>query len=143
MTITTAVTRATLVVAALAALSVTAEAQRTTTTTRRQPAIEIRGRVPTPQVVTVRPREVPTYSRQVLVPNFYDHDFWPSITPGYQLVNQRVISGRVPGDTSTAPMAPAGGGSMNRLTTPAPTPATPADTVRRSTPGTDPARTPR
>lgn len=140
MTITKAVTRATMVAAALAALSATAEAQRTTTPARRQAAIEIRGRVPTPQVVTVRPREVPTYSRQVLVPNFYDRDFWPSITPGYQLVNQRVISGRMPGDTTTSPMAPAGGSSS--LTTPAPTPATPADTVR-STPGTDPARTPR
>lgn len=152
MTITTAVTRATLVVATLAALSTTAEAQRAST--RRPAPIEIRGQVPTPQVVTVRPREVPAYSRQVLVPAFYDHDFWPSITPAYQLVPRRAITGRLPGDSATTMMmmrdstmrgaAPGGAAPMapGSLTTPAPAPATPADTVR-STPGTDPARTPR
>ena len=111
-----------------------AEGQRTTR--RRQQPIEIRGQVPTPQVVTVRPREVPAYSRQVLVPNFYDHDFWQSILPAYQLVPQRVVTGAVPGDTTaravgTPPAAPPG--------TPG---ATPADTTR-SAPGTTPARTPR
>ena len=53
---------------------------------RRQETIEIRGQVPTPQVVTVRPRETPAYSRRVLVPAFFDHDFWPSILPPLQLV---------------------------------------------------------
>ena len=53
---------------------------------RRQETIEIRGQVPTPQVVTVRPRETPAYSRRVLVPAFLDHDFWPSILPALQLV---------------------------------------------------------
>jgi hypothetical protein len=53
---------------------------------RRQETIEIRGQVPTPQVVTVRPRETPAYSRRVLVPAFLDHDFWPSILPPLQLV---------------------------------------------------------
>ncbi|MDB4905542.1 MAG: hypothetical protein JWO05_326 [Gemmatimonadetes bacterium] len=55
---------------------------------RRQAPIEIRGQVPTPQVVTVRPREVPAYDRRVLVPAFYDHDFWPSILPGYAIVRR-------------------------------------------------------
>ena len=62
---------------------------------RRQPTIEIRGTVPTPQVVTVRPREVPAYSRQVLVPRFYDHDFWPEIQEGYAIMS----SGMTPADT--------------------------------------------
>jgi hypothetical protein len=53
---------------------------------RRQETIEIRGQVPTPQVVTVRPREAPPYSRRVLVPSFLDHNFWPSILPPLQLV---------------------------------------------------------
>ena len=53
---------------------------------RRQETIEIRGQVPTPQVVTVRPREAPAYSRRVLVPTFLDRDFWPSILPPLQLV---------------------------------------------------------
>jgi hypothetical protein len=65
-----------------------ANAQRPTR--RRQPTIEIRGTVPTPQVVTVRPREVPAYSRQVLVPRFYDHDFWPEIQEGYAIMSSRV-----------------------------------------------------
>jgi len=64
-------------------------------TRRRQPTIEIRGTVPTPQVVTVRPREVPAYSRQVLVPRFYDHDFWPEIQEGYAIMS----SGMTPADS--------------------------------------------
>src|SRR5689334_16102551 len=66
-----------------------ASAQRTP---RRQAPIEIRGTVPTPQVVTVRPREVPAYSRQVLVPRFYDHDFWPEIQEGYAIMSGRLMT---------------------------------------------------
>ena len=126
-----------------------AEAQRTTR--RRTQPIEIRGQVPTPQVVTVRPREVPAYSRQVLVPNFYDHDFWPSILPAYQLVPQRVITGQTPGDSTagagTPGLAPGAPGPA-RPATPGVTPdttgvrATPPDSARR-TPGTSPAQSPR
>ena len=121
-----------------------AEAQRTTR--RRQTPIEIRGQVPTPQVVTVRPREVPAYSRQVLVPNFYDHDFWQSILPAYQLVPERVITGAVPGDTTAAARDTTAAardttGAAGAAVTP-PAAAVPADTTRR-TPGTTPARTPR
>ena len=68
----------------------TASAGAQRPTRRRQPTIEIRGQVPTPQVVTVRPREVPAYSRQVLVPRFYDHDFWPDIQEGYALMSGRL-----------------------------------------------------
>ncbi|HEX2778298.1 MAG TPA: hypothetical protein VHM30_02295 [Gemmatimonadaceae bacterium] len=120
---------------------------------RRQAPIEIRGQVPTPQVVTVRPREVPTYSRQVLVPNFYDHDFWPAILPGYRLVPRRQVTGQVPVDSATMRTDKAMTDSLRtRL-------SVPADTVRRVTPvtpntppaagsstppsGTPPARTPR
>src|SRR5919206_5183022 len=100
-----------LVVAGLALLPELAEAQRTQRPTRRrQPTIEIRGQVPTPQVVTVRPRAVPAYSRQVLVPNFYDHDFWPSILPAYQLVPERQLNGRIGlGASGTAGTGPPGG----------------------------------
>jgi hypothetical protein len=69
-------------------LAADSSAQRPTR--RRQPTIEIRGTVPTPQVVTVRPREVPAYSRQVLVPRFYDHDFWPEIQEGYAIMSTRI-----------------------------------------------------
>lgn len=78
-----------LVLAVLAALPAAAEAQ----TPRRQETIEIRGAVPAPQVVTIRPRELPAYNRQVLVPDFFDRDFWPSILPGYDLVPERVVRG--------------------------------------------------
>lgn len=80
-------------VAALVLDAPVANAQRTR---RRQPTIEIHGTVPTPQVVTVRPREVPSYSRQVLVPRFYDHDFWPEIQEGYAILAPRTTA---PGDT--------------------------------------------
>ena len=87
------------VVACAALVPAAAEAQRTP---RRQQTIEIIGQVPTPQVVTVRPREVPAYDRRVLVPTFYDHDFWQSILPGYLLVRERTITGTVVGDSATA-----------------------------------------
>ena len=125
-----------IVTAFLVAVPASLEAQ----TPRRQAPIEIRGQVPTPQVVTVRPREVPAYSRQVLVPNFYDHDFWPSILPAYQIVQPRTVTGRMPGDTTTAAgatpgMPPAVQGDTTRTVPPATPPAggtgtTPADTTR-------------
>ena len=79
---------------AIAATASSSGAQQTTPqrpaprtqTPRRQETIEIRGQVPTPQVVTVRPREAPSYSRRVLVPAFFDHDFWPSILPPLEIV---------------------------------------------------------
>jgi hypothetical protein len=64
---------------------------------RRQETIEIRGQVPTPQVVTVRPREAPAYSRRVLVPAFLDRDFWPSILPPLQIVP---LAGRLRADST-------------------------------------------
>ena len=75
--------------AAMGASARDAGAQRPT---RRQATIEIRGTVPTPQVVTVRPREMPSYSRQVLVPRFYDHDFWPDIQEGYAIMSNRLTT---------------------------------------------------
>jgi hypothetical protein len=71
-------------------------------TTRRQETIEIRGQVPTPQVVTVRPREAPAYSRRVLVPAFFDRDFWPSILPPLQIVSAPAM----PRTDSTARVMP-------------------------------------
>ncbi|MBC7790956.1 MAG: hypothetical protein H7Z74_13500 [Anaerolineae bacterium] len=86
----------TLVFAAVAlALTVSvSEAQR------RPRAIEIRGQVPTPQVVTVRPRGTPVFDRQVLVPNFYNRSFWPGILPGYALISQRDLTGRTQVDSA-------------------------------------------
>ena len=117
---------------AVVVVAASAEAQRPA---RRQQAIEIRGQVPTPQVVTVRPREVPAYSRQVLVPNFYDHDFWPSIVQPYQMVPQRMITGTAVPD-STRRLTP-GDSARTR-----PTGTTSADTTGRTS-GTPPARAPR
>lgn len=94
-------TRLTLVAAAVAVTLLPAIAHGQGTP-RRQQTIEIIGQVPTPQVVTVRPREVPAYDRRVLVPTFYDRDFWPSILPGYLLVRERMIAGTVAGDSSAA-----------------------------------------
>lgn len=115
-------------------------------TKRRQAPIEIRGQVPTPQVVTVRPREVPTYNRQVLVPRFYDHDFWPDIETGYLMVPQRQITGQTLADSLTratldttqrgganGASAPAPGAARPSTAPPAAPSATPADTTRRPT----------
>lgn len=118
---------------------------------QRRPAtrpIEIRGQVPTPQVVTVRPREVPAYSRQVLVPAFYNHTFWPALLPGYDLVPRRTVIGGPPVDSVATPTLPSTPGAA---ASPATSFTTPADTSRvrvvpdtaARTPGTAPARTPR
>jgi hypothetical protein len=116
--------------AVAAALLVPASAEAQRRPARRQPTIEIRGQVPTPQVVTVRPRAVPTYSRRVLTPNFYDRNFWPSILPGYQLVSRQAVTGAAVVDSAGAPaVAPAD-------STARPAPAA-GDTTR--TTGTPPA----
>jgi hypothetical protein len=129
-----------IVTAALVAVPASLEAQ----TPRRQAPIEIRGQVPTPQVVTVRPREVPAYSRQVLVPNFYDHDFWPSILPGYQIVQPRTVTGRMPGDTATATgTVPGTPPAVQGDTTRTVPPASPAATPPAGGTGTTPADTTR
>lgn len=59
--------------------------------------VEIRGEVPTPQVVTVRPRQVPAYTRGILVPAFYDRHFWGAILEPYRIVPP------LPSDTSHRP----------------------------------------
>lgn len=98
--------------------------------------IEIRGQVPTPQVVTVRPREVPQFDRNVLVPDFYNPDFLGLATVGYQLVPRSTITGSQADTVRLAErqMTPP---AVGVITTPAPlpaqpvvagTPATPADT---------------
>ena len=144
-----------LVVAVALALPVAMQAQNTKPPVkRRQQPIEIRGQVPTPQVVTVRPREVPTYSRQVLYPRFYDHDFWPSILPAYQLVTKRQMTGIVPVDSATVRADSAAAGGLRGTTPAGTTPVTPGDSVRQQAPvarpdsvtpppGTPPARTSR
>jgi len=118
------------VVAAVAAVALVPAAVEAQRTPRRQQSIEIVGQVPTPQVVTVRPREMPQYDRRVLVPTFYDHDFWQSILPGYLIVRQRMITGTVPTDSMAARRDSAGTvpptGAQPVTTTPPPTtPVTP------------------
>lgn len=78
----------------IAAIVQPAEAQRQT--------IEIRGQVPTPQIVTVRPREVPEFSTEVLVPAFYNHQFWPVILPAYQIVQRSEVYGVMATDSMPA-----------------------------------------
>jgi hypothetical protein len=85
-----------LVTAVLLAVAASATVASAQVTPKKRPAkpaaegaaqtVEIRGQVPTPQVVTVRPRAVPDYSRGVLVPAFYDQHFWPSILAPYRVV---------------------------------------------------------
>jgi len=134
--------------AALAGAASAAEAQRPT---RRQQTIEIRGTVPTPQVTTVRPREVPAYDRRVLVPDFYDHNFWQSILPAYQLVPARVVTGAplsaapAPGTTPavTPPTTPPGAAPTTGTPPVTPPAGAPPARPAGSSSGTAPASTPR
>ena len=69
--------------------------------------IEIRGQVPTPQVVTVRPRQIPMFSHEVLTPAFYDRHFWEPLTAPYEIVpDLSTAAGTVPVKW-TAPALPA------------------------------------
>ncbi len=68
----------------------------------RGQTIVIRAQVPTPQVITVRPRTVPEYSREVLGSEQRQRSFWGSLLPAYQLVTQRQIDGRDPLDSAVA-----------------------------------------
>jgi hypothetical protein len=69
--------------------------------------ITIRGTVPTPQVVTVRPRQEPSFSREALVPAFYNRSFLSDILPAYQVVTQRQLSAAALAGANASPTAPA------------------------------------
>lgn len=71
-------------------------------TERTGQTIVIRAQVPTPQVITVRPRTVPEYRREVLGSEQRQRSFWGSLLPAYQLVTQRQIDGRDPLDSAVA-----------------------------------------
>jgi hypothetical protein len=73
-------------------------------------AIEIRGQVPTPQVVTVRPREVPRYDRQLLSPAFYSGSGSMASSEAVQLVPESQIRGTAALDTLPSAIAHEGGG---------------------------------
>ena len=121
-------------VAAITLATAASDAQQPT----RRPSsrtIEIRGQVPTPQVVTVRPREAPVFDRNVLVPDFYNPDFLGLATVGYQLVPRSAITGSAT-DTVVLAERTITPPAVGVISTPAPlpqqpvavTPAAPADT---------------
>ncbi|HET7585517.1 MAG TPA: hypothetical protein VFK13_11455 [Gemmatimonadaceae bacterium] len=101
--------------AACAAALATASGAAAQRPARQGTPIEIRGQVPTPQVVTVRPRAVPQYDARTLVPRFYNPSFWSSILPGYRVVTDRQVSGVTASDTLTArgPVPTAAEDSLN------------------------------
>jgi hypothetical protein len=87
-----------------------ADAQQKAPPPKKGQAIEIRGQVPTPQVVTVRPREVPTYDRQLLTPVFYTGTgSTASNGAAVQLVSESQIRGTTALDTIPAGLAHEGG----------------------------------
>jgi len=101
-------------------------------------AIEIRGQVPTPQVVTVRPRQIPTFSREVLTPSYFDVHFWSALLTPYELApNLSSGAGAAPTSMVTAPLP---GDSTFRLP-PAADSAHPAPSAAPAPPAGDPAPT--
>src|SRR5665213_832267 len=76
---------------------------------KRGQAIEIRGQVPTPQVVTVRPRDVPAYDRQILSPAFYNGTGTMASAGGVQLVPESQVRGTTALDTLPVGIAREGG----------------------------------
>jgi hypothetical protein len=98
-----------LVSGALLVASSRADAQQKGPPPKKGQAIEIRGQVPTPQVVTVRPREVPAYDRQLLSPAFYDGTGGTASNGVVQLVPESQIRGTTALDTIPAGLAREGG----------------------------------
>lgn len=47
----------------------------------RRRALEIRGQAPAPEIVTVRPREIPAYTRKLLVPALFADSVGGPLTP--------------------------------------------------------------
>jgi hypothetical protein len=86
-----------------------ADGQQKAPPPKKGQAIEIRGQVPTPQVVTVRPREVPAYDRQLLAPAFYNGTGSMASSGGVQLVPESQVRGTTALDTIPAGMAHEGG----------------------------------
>ena len=82
-----------------------ANAQQKGPPPKKGQAIEIRGQVPTPQVVTVRPREVPAYDRRLLSPAFYNGTGSMASTGAVQLVPESQIRGTAALDTLPAGLA--------------------------------------
>ena len=73
--------------------------------------VEIRGQAPTPQVVTVRPREVPSYKPSSLPQAVMSSGNWPAISSAYAVAPSALLAGRLPIDTSAAGLARGGGGA--------------------------------
>jgi hypothetical protein len=88
----------------------------------RAQAIEIRGQVPTPQVVTVRPRQIPTFSHEVLTPAYFDQHFREWLLAPYELAPNRSAEIR------SAPITPG-------------SPTLPTDSTYRPSPAADSTRT--
>lgn len=86
-----------------------ADAQQKGPPPKKGQAIEIRGQVPTPQVVTVRPREVPAYDRQLLAPAFYNGTGSTASTGAVQLVPESQVRGTTALDTMPSVVAHEGG----------------------------------
>jgi hypothetical protein len=109
---------------------------------RGAPAIEIRGQVPTPQVVTVRPRETPVFSREVLTPSYFDAHFWQALLTPYELAPNlssgagatptSIVPAPLPGD-STFRLPPAADSAHPAPPAPAPPAGPPAPTATRGT----------
>ena len=79
--------------------------------TKKPPAgqtIEIRGQAPTPQVVTVRPREVPAYTPAGLPGAVLASGAWPTTSAAYSIAPANQLAGRLPLDTTQAGLARGG-----------------------------------
>lgn len=110
---------------------------------RAAQAIEIRGQVPTPQVVTVRPRETPVFSKEVLTPYYFDAHFWRALLTPYELAPNlssgagatptSIVPASLPGD-STFRLPPAADSAHSAPPAPASPAGTPAPTATRGTP---------
>jgi len=124
---------AALVASAIATVAPTAAAQQPAAPPKRPPragqTIVIRGQVPTPQVVTVRPRAVPQYDpgQLGLAPT---GALGAGLTAGYQVVSQSQVSGNARLD-SLAAMTTAGPGIAPAAPGAARQPAAPSDSQAR------------
>jgi hypothetical protein len=127
---------AALAVAVLASTAAAQDQGAAAKPVRGAQAIEIRGQVPTPQVVTVRPRQVPTFSREVLTPSYFDVHFWQALLTPYELApNLSSGAGATPLPSDSTFRLPPAADSAHPATSAAPAPPAgdPAPTATRGT----------
>lgn len=102
------------VVGALLLLLAAAAAPARAQDTSAAPRPPARGETATPQLLTVRPREPLRFDAQLVVPAYYDRNFWPAIRAGVDVVAPQAARAATAPPPARATAAPRAGSAAVR-----------------------------